>query len=226
MHCVFTSRSYTSSRELIVTNQQQSANISELQLLWYVLSIGEISWWKNSPCSLFNAPHFSGKISWWKSGKRIFKDILKPNFWEENNRFSTSSLELSALLFSTKLVAKSHQPFQAFFSLCLRIWIAYLWRACGPMKTTLFDFCVTDSWEFLSEVTICWPCSIHGLKCRGGSKMLLESTSGRCCTFFLPGSSDCWDGQSLFVYGKSLLDCPFDTMNCKTSCSPAAVLEV
>lgn len=62
--------------------------------------------------------------------------------------------------------------------------------------------------------------------CTGGSKMLLDSTSGRCCNFFLPSSSACRTGQSLFVYGKSLLDCPFDTMNSKTSRSPAAVLEI
>jgi hypothetical protein len=31
-----------------------------------------------------------------------------------------------------------------------------LWT-CGMMKTTLFDFCITDSWEFLGEVPYVGP---------------------------------------------------------------------
>jgi len=30
--------------------------------------------------------------------------------------------------------------------------------------------------------------------------MLLDSSSGRCCTLFVPCSSDCRDGQYLFLY--------------------------
>jgi hypothetical protein len=53
--------------------------------------------------------------------------------------------------------------------------------------------------------------------------MLLDSTSGRCCTCLFPVPVTVGKASPSSCNGKSLPDCPIHIRNSKTSCSPAAV---
>ena len=56
--------------------------------------------------------------------------------------------------------------------------------------------------------------------------MYLDSTSCRCCTFCIPGSSDRQDGQSLFLHWSVFASLSLHTTNSNTSCRIAEVLDV
>lgn len=128
------------------------------------------------------------------------------------NFFSASVLHLSALLFPWKLVASSLESLIAVLSLPLRMQSyclpLYSMHICESTRIPSLFFVTLIPGNFsalyLNAVAIWYvsptkffiiPCWI----CRGGSKMLLDSTSSRCCTFFASGTNDCWESQSLFL---------------------------
>ena len=128
------------------------------------------------------------------------------------NFFSASVLQLSALLFPRKLVASSLDSLIAVLSLplrmrsyCLPLYSMHICESTG-IPSLIFVALIPGNFSamYLNAVAIWYvsPAKFFIIPCwirRGGSKMLLDSTSSRCCTFFVPISIDCQEGQSLFL---------------------------
>jgi len=89
---------------------------------------------------------------------------------------------------------------------------ACLWRACRyvdwqkrpslifgaliPGNSSVRYLNADPLWSIALTKSFIFP----SLVWRGSSKMLLTSSTSRCCTFFFPASSDCRVGQSLFLW--------------------------
>ena len=58
---MFSCRLYSTVGASLAKVQQQSASIAQFHFPWYLFSIGEMCWWKRSPCSSLTAPQLSGK---------------------------------------------------------------------------------------------------------------------------------------------------------------------
>jgi hypothetical protein len=104
----------------------------------------------------------------------------------------------------------------------------------GTNANTLFDFCSTDSWEFLSKISKHRPCLIQTLAkffiipsmmSTEGTKMLLILTAVSAVHSLLLVPAIVGKVSPSSCNGKSLCNRPNHT-NSKPSCSPAAVLEI